>query len=615
MKKVIVLIIACFASSMLFANHWVSENPGNYTLVMALNGVIQINGVEQASDQLEVGAFSNGECRGSQMASVFPFTGQYIIMLSIDGENGDMITFKLYDHSTQQELNLSSPEAITFNNDGLGDYFTPYVLNFTTSAITNLYGGDWGDSQIWGGTLPTPESNVLLGDDVIINNGSTVTVAGLEIPDNITLTVETGSVLVVTDELICAQEGGLVIQEDAQVINESANVKATFEKSIHSYVRDNGGWYTIASPMDEMLIEGSDFINYNYDLYRLNETTMMWENYEDPSNTGFTTFENGRGYLYANSQNLTPSFVGTLNATDVTFGVTYTERPDALSGFNLIGNPFPHNIYKGAGGAIDNANLASGFYTLNDEGAWHIHTFDEPILPGQGILVKTTANANLTIAKSNAEATAEASGTKTVEGRLCITVKGENVGDRAFAYFGTGIGLEKVGGFSSTAPSLFIRQDRDYAIAHVDDNEPLEICFHNSQDAEFHISFNLRDISFDHLLLVDLVTGAVTNLLEEPEYVFHADGTEPETRFKLLFETTTGVEETAEDKPFVFVSDGNIIVSNNGEATLQVIDVTGRVLGSETINGNFSKAINVPGVYVLRLINGNEVRTQKIIIE
>jgi outer membrane protein assembly factor BamB len=97
--------------------------------------------------------------------------------------------------------------------------------------------------------------------------------------------------------------------------------------------------------------------------------------------------------------------------------------------------------------------------------------------------------------------------------------------------------------------------------------------------------------------------------------VFHADGTEPETRFKLLFETTTGVEETAEDKPFVFVSDGNIIVSNNGEATLQVIDVTGRVLGSETINGNFSKAINVPGVYVLRLINGNEVRTQKIIIE
>ena len=131
MKKLIVLLAACLASSMLFANHWVSENPGNYSLVMALNGVIQINGVEQASDQLEVGAFCNGECRGSQMASVFPFTGQYIIMLSIDGEIGDQLTFKLYDHSIGQELDLTSPDPVTFDNDGLGSYFEPYILNFT----------------------------------------------------------------------------------------------------------------------------------------------------------------------------------------------------------------------------------------------------------------------------------------------------------------------------------------------------------------------------------------------------------------------------------------------------------------------------------------------------
>ena len=40
------------------------------------------------------------------------------------------------------------------------------------------------------------------------------------------------------------------------------------------------------------------------------------------------------------------------------------------------------------------------------------------------------------------------------------------------------------------------------------------------------------------------------------------------------------------------------------------------ILSSETINGCVRKAINVAaGVYVLRLVDGKEVRTQKIVME
>ena len=62
---------------------------------------------------------------------------------------------------------------------------------------------------------------------------------------------------------------------------------------------------------------------------------------------------------------------------------------------------------------------------------------------------------------------------------------------------------------------------------------------------------------------------------------------------------------------FAFNSNGNWIISNEGEATLQVIDINGRILSSESISGSVSKAIDVaPGVYILKLNN----KVQKIVI-
>ena len=55
--------------------------------------------------------------------------------------------------------------------------------------------------------------------------------------------------------------------------------------------------------------------------------------------------------------------------------------------------------------------------------------------------------------------------------------------------------------------------------------------------------------------------------------------------------------------------------ANEGQATLQVIDLNGRILSSETVSGSVSKTINaVPGVYMLRLINGENVKVQKVVV-
>jgi len=52
-------------------------------------------------------------------------------------------------------------------------------------------------------------------------------------------------------------------------------------------------------------------------------------------------------------------------------------------------------------------------------------------------------------------------------------------------------------------------------------------------------------------------------------------------------------------------------------ATLQIVDLMGRVIVSRRGDGiqRVSTSGMVPGIYVLRLIDGNVVRTQKIVIE
>lgn len=123
-------LVANFRS---IANHWTPESSG-YSDNMGLTGIIQIDGVVQSTEALEVGAFCGTECRGAQKASFFPPTNSYIVVLTIYGNSGDNITFKLYDHDSEQELELISPSTVVFNTDGYGTPMAPYVLNFTSTV-------------------------------------------------------------------------------------------------------------------------------------------------------------------------------------------------------------------------------------------------------------------------------------------------------------------------------------------------------------------------------------------------------------------------------------------------------------------------------------------------
>lgn len=509
MKKLIVLLVACMTSSMLFANHWTSENPGNYSLVMALNGVIQINGVEQASDQLEVGAFCNGECRGSQLAGVFPFTGRYIIMLSIDGENGDQITFKLYDHSVGQELNLTSPEAVTFNNDGLGNYFEPYVLNFTGSNTQ------------------------------------------------------------------------------------------TYNLPITGYGNSDGGYYLIAPPFDDINpaeIEG--MATGDYDLYYFDQgESEEWRNYEANS----FNLESGKGYLYAHKTDVILSFTGTPYNGNGQVTLAKTAGAE-FEGWNLVGNPFPQT-----------ATIDRDCYVMNADGTEIIASNVRTVDPMQGVFVIAASDNEMMtfVPQSDTDESA----------KIVLNVSKDRAGilDRAIVRFEGNGTLPKLMLNPSNTKVYIVQDGKDYAVANVGGDgvhtASTAVCFKARANGSYTLSVDIVNLDLDYLHLVDNMTGADVDLLQTPSYTFEAHTTDYAERFKLVYAAITGINEG--DIPFVYYVDGGIQLAEPCQgASLQIVDMMGRVMVCRDAShaSTISTTGMAPGVYMVRLIQGNDVKVQKVVV-
>lgn len=106
---------------------------------MAVTGIIQINGEEQSSTALEIGAFNGDECRGRERLVYSPMVNRTIVFLTIYGVEGDELTFRLYDHQTHEEVDLICSSTITFAvNDMIGSPFDPYVFNFVDASVEQI---------------------------------------------------------------------------------------------------------------------------------------------------------------------------------------------------------------------------------------------------------------------------------------------------------------------------------------------------------------------------------------------------------------------------------------------------------------------------------------------
>ena len=199
------------------------------------------------------------------------------------------------------------------------------------------------------------------------------------------------------------------------------------------------------------------------------------------------------------------------------------------------------------------------------------------------------------------------------EGKLNMNLRRNNKQlDNAILVFG---GNQRLGKMSFRANSSKIYmpvEGKNYAITTAESNMgEMPVSFKAETNGSYTLSFNAEEVSFAYLHLIDNMTGVETDLLANPSYSFEASTTDYASRFKLVFATGNN----GNDDDFAFFSNGSFVINNEGNATLQVVDVTGRIIKSESINGCANVNVNAaPGVYMLRLVNGDNVKVQKVVV-
>ena len=124
-----------------------------YANNMTVITTVEIEGEEQYNPNLELGAFCNGELRGSaRLQYVDSPANRYECFLMVYGNSNDIITFQLYDHGTGKVSELTSHESIAFEvNATIGDVTNPYTVNFIGSVIhsKNLTSGwNWYSTYV-----------------------------------------------------------------------------------------------------------------------------------------------------------------------------------------------------------------------------------------------------------------------------------------------------------------------------------------------------------------------------------------------------------------------------------------------------------------------------------
>ncbi len=409
--------------------------------------------------------------------------------------------------------------------------------------------------------------------------------------------------------------------EDANTVISAINSPITLTKTIAAYSTETGvnnGWYLIASPLAENVNpttvgmitpdegEGED-IDHTYDFYRFDQSQELeWRNYR----AGAFDLVNGQGYLYASKNGTTLTFTGTPYSGNGQVDLVYNSNAQEFKGWNLVGNPFAQAAYADR-----------DYYALQNGGGLIPTSSATAIGAMEGIFV-TAADAN----DASMTFSTTQPGQKSANLALNITSSNKLV-DRAIVRFGEGRQLPKFQLNPNHTKVYFAQEGKDYAIVNAEEMGEMPVRFKAEKNGSYALSFNTENVEFGYLHLIDNMTGKDIDLLAgastlrgasgatgSATYTFEARTTDYENRFKLVFSANNVDGPSTGSGTFAFYSNGNLIV--NGEGTLQVIDMLGRQMFSRDIHSAFiiQHSSFPTGVYVLRLINGENVKVQKIVV-
>lgn len=613
MKKGIVTLLLLAASIFTFAQSAPSFHfPDPTKSPDGTNGTcvahVNIDGIKVENHEIVEIAFydQDGICRGRNFVKYWWQIDDYQFQSVFYGAAGvTNLTFKFYNHTTGQssdDLGMICTNQFVYQvNLKYGTIDLPQEINFVTPAtctFTNVSDNNWSTAANWEPRIPAS------CDDAVINGAC------------------------IADDDATVEYATLTILDGGQFDPNGGEYTATFQKNIAAYTpgtKDN--YYFIANPTDGEFLETENLLEGNFDLYFFNQVGIddpnaeepvakEWQNYktyiEDNELWGDFEAEFG-GYLYANAAATTLEFTGIVNGTDevIVGPITFDGDAENFAGFNLVGNPLPCNASVAPSQTTTNI---TGFYTLNSNGS-EVISVDNPVVsPCSAIFAVTTKHS--TANRKKIKFTANMDGTpntRSTTSLINIEVSdNENLLDRAYVRFSEQDNLQKFT-LNPEATHIYFREDnKDYAIVKGNERmSQLPLYFETREYGIYTINVKLENMSCEYLHLIDNLTGMDIDLNVTPSYTFQANSSDYAARFKIVFEGT-GVEENTANESFAIVEGNRVIIPMiEHESQLEIIDMTGRTISSQKVNGSFDQTLNVnAGIYLLRM-NG---KVQKIVV-
>ena len=527
--------------------------------------------------------------------------------------------------SVQMNLDLGKANNIEFGTNGSLMVRANKTLSLN-SALSKITANKANALQV-SGTVMAGELVPQAKGSVVVNNGGVIHAS----------------------TITCNDAQNLVIN-DGQVYC-SNNFRGTYRKSITGYgaenVNQSTGWHLIATPatgsifdMGLVPMNGEEYLFNQMDLYNFKQNAELeWHNFKQsdgtiPSAWYASNIYPMEGYLYARQDQGTlefksnPTFPAT-TTDQYCYDELYYYEDAAFVGWSLIGNPFTANAYlKDAEG---NAGNAMAYYRMNAAGdRIELAELGTPIKPCEGVFVQVTDNGD-DIAPVWFTTTQPQSGRGAMDftvSKQSSTRDGASASatpiDRARISFNEGKGMGHLD-LMADANRLYIPQGgKDMAVVCSQPAGEMPLNFEAAENGTYTLGISLNDTELVYCHLIDNLTGADVDLIPlckggqgdstPATYTFEAKTTDYRSRFKVVFVAKSAFEGDNASS-FAFHNGSAWVINASADATVQVIDMTGRVVVSTDVARGVSTNGIAPGVYVMRLIDGNDVKTQKIVVD
>ena len=456
-RKLFCLIAALVLCGTMWAQegHHYQFDHGQFYNNMPIVAQIQINGVVQNSTQIELGTSVagdsiNGIC-GSEFLTDTLGNAPLVWLQSYYTRENATVSFMIYNHSTNTEYTTCYTTKATRPN-GYGTKANPLVLNFLVPYVFTGE-GNWSTASNWqGGVVPAD------GNAVEIDGNCTMDVdavmASVTVNTGKTLTIPNGKTLTATYALYTTTATQLVIQEGGQLYGNVANAYATIEKNITAYTGTRDNYYFIASP----LVSETPYTNIinltenNYDLYMFDQSqTLEWLYIKDYLDE--VPIEPGIGFLYANDNNIILKFSGELNSTvSSTILIKKPGNNIDFKGWNLVGNPFTHNI--NSNNLYIGSNQVGTIYQISGDAV--VPAENVTIKPAEGFFV--VANTNNSTLYFESDGDGDALPVSDLRMEVRSTLRDASLLDRAYVNFNQGTDMPKFA-FGDGNVQLYIPQD------------------------------------------------------------------------------------------------------------------------------------------------------------